>query len=716
MHRWIGLLFLICVSIFVVSCNGVAGGTSTGIPEIPQTSVVIAPTSASLAISQSLQFTARISGATTSAVTWQVNSVAGGNSTVGTTSASGLYTAPAQLPNPATITVTAVSTADPSKSASATVTIISAPTSITVTPGSARILVFSTAQFSATINGSSSNAVTWQVNAVTGGASKTGTITLGGLYTAPNAVPVISTPEHSSRSTSVTVQAVSQADPSASASAIVTVTAPNQNAAGLPIVLGGSGGNAGDSSTSDSRVRCCGGTLGALLSRGGAQYILSNNHVIGRSGLAIPGDSIIQPGLIDVNCNPGGATTVAKLSEFVNFDSPPAGKPLVDAAIAQVIAGTVDPSGVILQLGANNNGAFPTDGAPHGGAGVAPTLGLAVAKSGRSTGLTCSRIQSINVSVSVEYQKGCGTGSKFTKNFSNQVQIAGGEFSAQGDSGSLIVTQDTADPVALLYAGSDADTVGNPVGDVLNALADPATGERPLFVGAALPHPVAACSLPGPPVASTSLTTSAQPASSSEDLQRAADVKDRLAPRLLSHPEVEAVGTGSSLDEPGKPAILLFVPKGQPHTDIPAQVDGIRTRIVESEFIARRGSLNRFESAELERDAMPVPTVTQLSQLKLKRAREAEDQNVDEIMHLDGVQGIGVTSSADSPGDAALMIFVVRGAAHGPIPATINGIRTRVRESSRFQAGFSDAKMGASCSVLPSSKTKPASASAPSKR
>jgi hypothetical protein len=397
----------------------------------------------------------------------------------------------------------------------------------------------------------------------------------------------------------------------------------------------------------------------------------------------------------------------------MNLENPPAGKSLVDAAIAQVVPGTVDPAGTILQLGRNNNGALPTDGPPHEGTGVAPRVGLAVAKSGRSTGLTCSRIDAIDVAITVEYQKGCGTGSVLKKRFTNQVTVAGGEFSAQGDSGSLIVTQDTADPVALLYAGSDTDTIGNPVGDILNAFADPASGEKPIFVGTPAPHPVAACSLAGPIAASTASAPSAsaaQASASNEELQQVGNVKDRVAPQLLSHPEVEAVGTGSSLDEPGKPAILVFVAKGQHRSDIPSEVDGIRTRMVENEFFAHRGNLNRAESAELEREALPVPAVMELPQAKLDRARRAEDQHVDEIMHMDGVQGVGVTSSADSPGDAAVMIFVERGVPHAPIPATINGIRTRVRESSRFQAGFRDAQAGtaASCSV-PSSKTIPPS-------
>lgn len=703
MYRRLGLLFLLCISTFLVACGGLSGSSSSsGRPPLPSAiSISIAPTAASVVLGQSVQFTAMVDGAVSSAVTWQVNSIAGGNSTVGSASASGFYTAPAQLPSPATVTVTAVSSLDPTKSASASVTIKAAGVSINVIPGKARVLVFGTAQFTALVNGAPSTAVTWQVNGVTGGASKTGTISGGGLFTAPNSVPVTSTPEHTSKTTTITVQAVSQADPSASGSALVTVITPNQSALGLPLLLGGSGGNAGDSSSSGDRITCCGGTIGALVSRAGAQYILSNNHVVARSGLASLGDPIIQPGLIDVNCNPGAATTIAKLSQFVDFDNPPSGKPLVDASIGQIVPGTVDPHGTILQLGGANNGTLPTDGAPHAGSGVAPQLGVGVAKSGRSTGLTCSRIESISVTVSVQYQKGCGMGSPFTKTFVNQVQIAGGEFSAQGDSGSLIVTQDTADPVALLYAGSDSDTVGNPIEDVLSALADPATGEKPVFVGTEAPHPVAACSLSGPASTSASATATAQAASTADE-QHADEVRERNAPRLLSHPEVAAVGTGSSLDEPGMPAILLFVTKGQPREDIPAQVDGIRTRIVEGQTFAHRGNLKADESAEMERDAERPLRVTQLPRLKVNQARQVEDQHVNELMKLFGVQGVGVTSSVDSPGDAAVMIFVVRGTNPGPIPATIDGVRTRVRESSRFHAGFSDAENPASsCSIIP---------------
>ncbi len=69
------------------------------------------------------QFTATVGNTPNSAVAWQVNGVAGGSLTYGAISNTGLYTAPASVPNPPTFNVTAVAQADPTKSASAAVTI-----------------------------------------------------------------------------------------------------------------------------------------------------------------------------------------------------------------------------------------------------------------------------------------------------------------------------------------------------------------------------------------------------------------------------------------------------------------------------------------------------------------------------------------------------------------------------------------------------------------
>ena len=85
--------------------------------------ISVAPSTGSLKIRGTLQFTATVKNASNTAVTWKVNGTAGGNATVGTISSSGLYTAPNSVPRPATVTVTATSVADTTTSASASVTV-----------------------------------------------------------------------------------------------------------------------------------------------------------------------------------------------------------------------------------------------------------------------------------------------------------------------------------------------------------------------------------------------------------------------------------------------------------------------------------------------------------------------------------------------------------------------------------------------------------------
>jgi len=80
---------------------------------------------------------------------------------------------------------------------------------------------------------------------------------------------------------------------------------------------------------------------------------------------------------------------------------------------------------------------------------------------------------------------------------------------------------------------------------------------------------------------------------------------------------------------------------------------------------------------------------------------------VKELMKQSGVQGVGIGSSVDAPGEAALVLFLIRGAPHEPIPPVIDGLRTRVRESSRFRAGFGDAQPQRGCSLPAARKTQP---------
>jgi len=161
-------------------------------------SVSVSPTTASLQVSQQKQFAATISGTTNTAVTWTATS--------GTVTGGGLYTAPASA---GTYTVTATSAADSTKSASAVV-IVSQPTQllISVSPSTASLSPGGQKQFTASVSGSSNTAVTWTTSG--------GTVTSGGLYTAPSSVGTY------------TITATSAADSTKSASGVVTVSQPAQ--------------------------------------------------------------------------------------------------------------------------------------------------------------------------------------------------------------------------------------------------------------------------------------------------------------------------------------------------------------------------------------------------------------------------------------------------------------------------------------------------------
>jgi Pro-kumamolisin, activation domain/Bacterial Ig-like domain (group 3) len=126
-QKLVGLCLALAFMGFLVACGG--GGSSTP-PPPPPISVSVSPGSVNTlypnltgAPAQTQQFTATVHNSTNQAVNWQVNGVAGGNATFGTIDASGNYTAPATVPNPATFNVTAFAQADISKSGNASVTI-----------------------------------------------------------------------------------------------------------------------------------------------------------------------------------------------------------------------------------------------------------------------------------------------------------------------------------------------------------------------------------------------------------------------------------------------------------------------------------------------------------------------------------------------------------------------------------------------------------------
>src|SRR6266513_2207014 len=227
-----------------------------------------------------------------------------------------------------------------------------------------------------------------------------------------------------------------------------------------PIQLGTSGGWSKDLANG----YCCGGTLGSLVQIGSTQYILSNYHDFesdivpgGNNTVATTGDPVIQPGLIDVNCNVNGAQTVATL---VKKSSLPGSN--VDCSIGKVVSGQVRTDGSILEIGTISHST------------VSAAINQAVKKSGRTTGLSRSAVSGLNATISVTYDNECAGGTAFTKTFTGQIVVANGgsKFLNSGDSGSLMVEDVATNPhaVGLLYAGSSVDAIANPIQQVLTFL------------------------------------------------------------------------------------------------------------------------------------------------------------------------------------------------------------------------------------------------------
>jgi uncharacterized protein (DUF1800 family) len=113
--------------LWLSGCSGLGtkrGGDGSPLsPDSSSTGVSVTPTSATIRAGANEAFAATVSGMTNNTVTWSVNSIAGGNSSVGTIDANGMYTAPVTLPASNMITVTATSTDDATQKGSSTATL-----------------------------------------------------------------------------------------------------------------------------------------------------------------------------------------------------------------------------------------------------------------------------------------------------------------------------------------------------------------------------------------------------------------------------------------------------------------------------------------------------------------------------------------------------------------------------------------------------------------
>jgi hypothetical protein len=586
----------------------------------------------------------------------------------------------------------------------------SAPITVNITTNVMNIETFQTVQFAATVTGTSNTAVTWQLSCNTLPVSVCGTMSTSGLYVAPNTVPTLAT-VNSTDAAQLIVTAISQANTSISQSVGFTIDSLNMQPLTAPVQLGSSGGSANAICLTPAPGSCFGGTLGSLLTNGTNLFILSNNHVLGLSDGGAVGQEVTQPGVIETNCSLTGTINVATVSTIINLQTQPIPAFPVDVTTAQIINGQVDPNDNILELGALStvNGVqVPQPAPPAAGSGITTAVGKLLAKSGRTTGLTCSAVDATDVSmVVVQYESGCST-TPFNVTYNDEITVAnmsnGQNFIGDGDSGSLAVDEATAQPVALLFAGSDTEAVGNPVADVLNAL-HTSTGHTYSFVGGAQ-HTVPGCSLPG--LSSVKVTPQSAAAISAGTAQRGQAAAASYSTQIMNTPGVSAYGGGGSLDAPQEPAVMIFVAPGASHANIPATIDGVRTRVVESSSTTAHGPLTSQQTAELASQSAQEQTVT-ISDAALAQTKSIKEQHVASLMSDPAVIGVGVSASLDSPGDPALMIYVLKGKAHSAIPATIDGVRTRIKETGPFRANVAhplkSTATGAGCRVPKSTPT-----------
>ena len=648
------------------------------------------------------QFAATLANGSPAEVTW---SVSGGDvvSGPGSISASGQYTPPSYLTaDRAEVVVTATLTADPSLRASSVVT---------VTPGFLQPLTPENVAL-----GANGTAAITGILAEAGGSARIRFALAGspaGSGEGQGSLGATSCQRNSQAFTSCTVTYTAPSWVQATGATYVVATAGGAapgsgagfvsrvsavvlvNTAGVTsnpathqaqsqasVMLGTSGGNNTDYDTRGNHiVDCCSGTLGALVEDASKrQYLLSNNHVLAKSDHASVGDTIVQPGLIDNNCTPlgysagsGQASSVAPVAQLTGWLPLSSKLTNADAAIAQVASRAADSSGSILELGAKQPdgvlAAAPPGISSTGGRGEAAALDLKVAKSGRTTGLTCGGVSAVDLDVKVDYFLDCAeTRPYLTKTFTHQLAISGNQFSDAGDSGALVVDAANAEPVGLYFAGGTdvlgvSQAVANPASDLLSELSEQVGGGAYTFVGTA-DHAVSCLSYGDSTIAQAQARTlsEAETARAEQALAQA---------RTLVNPAAGILGVaiGKSSDHPGEAAVIFYT--GESMTvSAPSTVEGVRTLVIPS--TARAVAYGSAPQTPLGTGAVS-PSSSALAQ-----AVAVKNQVAASLMRRNpAFFGVGVGQSLDNPKEAALVIYVDRNRLPAALPATVDGVRTR---------------------------------------
>jgi hypothetical protein len=691
-----GRLLLASLALGVSGCGSINYAAQAG-----DGSFALRASATSVATNGQVALQAVLPSGESAPVAWQIASGTNAASLgQGHIDANGIYTAPGSLSaDSITVRLEATISSEAKSTASLAVTVHPGfvqpllPQNVALTPGA-------TAEVTAQIAEVNAGSVNWRLAGTPTGPENPALGTLSGsecrrssgrytscsvLYTAPSALPagpvyVVAAVNGTPTTAPLRVLLNSQG--------IVSNPVTNQALQQGAILLGGSGGNDGDFDTYEDHdgapfiADCCGGTLGALVEdQSGDQYILSNNHVLAESDQGHIGDTIDQPGLIDGACTPltrPGSTLrpVGTLESFVPLASKQTN---VDAALALVTPGAVDVSGNILGLGTPGRDGALAAAAPMAGQGEAinaGNLGMNVVKSGRTTGLTCSNISAVALTVKVDYYKDCAETQPWTtKTFTNQIGIGGSHFTDSGDSGALVLDANNAQAVGLYFAGgTDGDgnglSVVNPIGDVLGELGTE-TGSSLSVVGTNTPHAVSCLRYDSAvPVQAPSIGPTA--------LARAQSAAETASQNLRGN-GILGTAAGASLDAPGDPVVKVYVDR--PAAEVPQMIAGLRTQVVVTDA-----------NAVLHGTAPTTPALEpglHLSAPQLASAKDVEQSVASGLMSDPAIFGVGVTQSRDNPAEPALLVLVDMGRTPQSMPATIAGLRVVYMRMHRFHTTLS---------------------------
>jgi hypothetical protein len=190
-------------------------------------------------------------------------------------------------------------------------------------------------------------------------------------------------------------------------------------------------------------------------------YMLSCNHVFANENNGTSHAQQDQPGRADQDCGTNGA--VGALHSWNEIKSSRNTTNYYDAALAECNPNLTDGWSPAMMSNASTT-PYTLSYTPANTT-VAPSVGLGIKKTGRTTGYNTASIYGINVTITVGYQN-------FDAVFVDQIYVDNGTYIESGDSGSMSVVNSTGsnnnDPVGLDFAGSSTACFMNRMDHIAN--------------------------------------------------------------------------------------------------------------------------------------------------------------------------------------------------------------------------------------------------------